>query len=85
MTHGGQKTELGSLEMELQVVVSCHVALAVEPRSSAQAVSAFHCQGLSAAPLCPSWPSVCNNTFLKQSHPTFWMGVDRCRQVWTGV
>jgi hypothetical protein len=42
-THGGQKrVSDSSLELELQMAVSCHVGVGIEPRSSGRAGSAFH-------------------------------------------
>jgi hypothetical protein len=31
--HGGQNMELDTLEMELQIVVSCYMGVGIEPRS----------------------------------------------------
>lgn len=37
--HGVQKMALNHLQLELQIVVSCHVGAGVEPRSSTRAVT----------------------------------------------
>lgn len=39
---GGQKTELEPLELEVLMVVSCHVVLGIEPGSYGSAVSLNH-------------------------------------------
>ena len=40
--YGGQEV-LEPLEMELEAVMSCHVVLEMEPRSSARAASVLNC------------------------------------------
>lgn len=40
--HGGQKRVLDSLELELQMVVSCHRVLGTEPRSPGRAMSTLN-------------------------------------------
>lgn len=49
--HRGQKRASDLLKLQLEMVVTYHVVLGIEPRDSGKAASALSCQAISLAPL----------------------------------
>lgn len=68
-TRGGQKRALDPLELELQMVIICHVGAGNQTRSSCPAANAPNCWAICPAPAMISFNSVWHQPIQQKTGP----------------